>query len=65
MIGYPLSKCFQLNSGLSISFQHNSFRKNLIPRALFCWNARRFLREMDQNINFVEPLVTATRIWSS
>ena len=53
-----------LYSGLKMSFEHNSVRKNLFLSACFCWDSRLSLREMDQNLNFVEPLVMETRTWT-
>ena len=44
-----------------MSFENNSVRKNLFLIACFCWDSRVSLREMDQNFNLVEVLVTATR----
>ena len=42
-----------LYSGFKSSFEHNSFRKNLFPSAISCWDSRHFLRKTDQNFKFV------------
>ena len=39
---------FRLHSGLKMSIEHNSVRKNLFLSACFCWDCRYSLREMDQ-----------------
>ena len=35
-----------------MSFEHNSFRKNLFLSPCFCWDSRLSLREMDQKFKF-------------
>ena len=55
---------FRLYPGLKMSFEHNSVRKTLFQSACFCWDSRFSLREMDQNLNLVEPLVMGTRTLS-
>ena len=47
-----LMSIFRLFPGLKLSFEHNSFRKNLFLSACFCWNSRLSLREMDQKFKF-------------
>ena len=47
-----LISVFRLYSGLKMSFEHNSVRKNLFLSANFCCNSRFFLREMDQKFKF-------------
>ena len=45
-------------------FQNISVRENVFLSACFCWDFRNFLREMDQKLNLVEPLVMGPRTWS-
>ena len=47
-----LMRIFLLYPGLKLSFEHNSFRKNLLLSACFCWDSRLSLREMDQKLKF-------------
>ena len=47
-----LLSIFRLYSGLKVSFEHNSVRKNLFLSACFCWDSRLSLREMDQKHKF-------------
>ena len=47
-----LMSIFRLYPGLKLSFEHNSFRKNLFLSACFCWDSRLFSREMDQKFQF-------------
>ena len=48
-----LMSIFRLHPGLKMSFEHNSFRKNLFLMACFVWDSRLSLREMDQKFNIV------------
>ena len=41
-----------LHPGLKVSYEYNSYRKDLFPSACFCWDSRHSLREMDQNFLF-------------
>ena len=43
---------FRLYSGLKMSFENNSVRKNLFLSACFCWDSRLSFSEMDQKIKF-------------
>ena len=43
---------FRLYSGLKLSFEHYSARKNLFLFACRCWDAILSLREMDYNFKF-------------
>ena len=43
---------FRLYPGFKMSFEKNSFRKNLFLSACFCWDYRLSLREMDQEFKF-------------
>ena len=47
-----LISVFRLYSGLKMTFEHNSVRKNLFPSACFCWDSSLSLCEMDQKIKF-------------
>ena len=47
-----LMSIFRLYPGLNLSFEHNSFRKNLFLSACFCWDSILSLREMDQKFKF-------------
>ena len=47
-----LISIFRLYSGLKMSIEHNSVRKNLFLRACFCWKSKISLREMDQKFKF-------------
>ena len=47
-----LISVFRLYSGLKMSFEHNSVRKNLFLSACFCWDSRLSIREMDQKCKF-------------
>ena len=47
-----LKNIFRLYPGLKMSFEHNSFRKNLFQSACFCWDSRLSLREMDRKLKF-------------
>ena len=47
-----LMSIFPLYSGLKVSFEHNSVRKNIFLSACFCWDSRLCVREMDQKIKF-------------
>ena len=47
-----LMSIFRLFSGLKMSFENNSVRKNLFLSACCCWYSRLSLREMDQKIKF-------------
>ena len=47
-----LMSIFRLYTGLKLSFEHNSVRKNLFLSACFCWDSRLSLREMDENFKF-------------
>ena len=60
-----LMSIFRLYPGLKLSFEHTSGRKNLFLSASFFWDTRLFVREMDQNIYLVEPLVLVARTWFS
>ena len=48
---FPIS-VFRLYSGLKMSIEHNSGRKNLFLSACFCWDSGLSLREMDQKFEF-------------
>ena len=47
-----LMSIFRMYSGLKISFEHNSVRKNLFLSASSCWDSGLSLREMDQKYKF-------------
>ena len=47
-----LMSIFRLYPGLKMSFEDNSFRKNLFRSACFCWDSRFCLREKDQKFKF-------------
>ena len=47
-----LISVFRLYSGFKMSFEHNSFRKNLFLSACFCWDSGRSLQEMDYICRF-------------
>ena len=47
-----LISVFRLYPGLTMSFEHNSVRKNLFSSACFCWDFSLSLHEMDQKIKF-------------
>ena len=47
-----LMSIFRLYSGLEMSFEHNSVRKNLFLSACFCWDSRLSLRDLDQKFIF-------------
>ena len=47
-----LMNIFRLYTGLKLSFENNSVRKNLFLSACFCWDSRLSLREMDQKFIF-------------
>ena len=47
-----LMSIFWLYSGLKLSFEHSSVRKNLLLSAHFCWDSRFSLCEMDQKFKF-------------
>ena len=49
---FVLVNTFRLFSGLTLSFEHNSVRKNLFLIACFCWDSRLSLREMNQEYKF-------------
>ena len=59
-----LMSIFRLYPGLKLSFEHNIVRKNPFLSACFCWDSRLSLREMDQILELVEPLVMGTRNWN-
>ena len=59
-----LMSIFRFYSGLKLSFENNSVCKNLFLSAGFCWDSRLSLREIDQNINLVEPLFMGTQTWN-
>ena len=59
-----LMNIFPLHPGLKMSFEHHGVRKNLFLSACFCWDSRLSLREMEQKLNLVEPLVMETRTWT-
>ena len=48
-----LVSVFRLYSGLKMSFEHNSVRKNLVLSACFCWDSGLSVRELDQKFKFV------------
>ena len=52
-----LLSILQLYPGLKKSFEQNSLRNNLDLSACFCWDSRVSLREMDQKLPLVEPVV--------
>ena len=43
-----LISVFRLYPGLKMTFEHNSFRKNLFLSACFCWDSRLSLHEIYQ-----------------
>ena len=47
-----LISVFRLYPGLKMTFEHNSFRKNLFLSACFCSDSRLSLHEMDQKTKF-------------
>ena len=47
-----LISLFRFYPGFKMSFEHNSFRKNLFLGACFCWDSRLSLREMDEKFEF-------------
>ena len=47
-----LKSTFRMYTGLKMSVEHNSFRKNLFLSACFCWDSRLSLREVDQKVEF-------------
>ena len=47
-----LTSVFCLYPGIKLSFEHNSVRKNLFPKACFCWGSKLSIHEMDQKLNF-------------
>ena len=47
-----LISVFRLYTGLNMSFEHNSVRKNLFLSACFCWDSSLSLGEMDQKFIF-------------
>ena len=47
-----LMSILRLYPGLKLSFEHNSFRKNLFLSPCFRWESRLPLRKMDQKFNF-------------
>ena len=47
-----LMSIFRLYPGLKLTFEHNSVRRNLFLSAVFCWDSRLSLREMDQKLIF-------------
>ena len=47
-----LISVLRLYPGLKMTFEHNSFRKNLFLIACFCWDSRFFLHEMYQKFKF-------------
>ena len=47
-----LISVFRLYPALKMTFKHSSVRKNLFPRAYFCWDSGLSLREMDQKFKF-------------
>ena len=51
-----LMSIFRLYSGLKVSFEHKSVRKNLFLSACFCCDSRLSLREMDQKHKFGETI---------
>ena len=51
-----LISVFRLHPGLKMSFEHNSVRKNLFPRACSCWDSGLSLREMDRKFDFGGPI---------
>ena len=55
---------FRLYPGLTMSFESNSVRKNLVLSACFCWDSRVSLREMDQKFKFGGTIGYGARIWS-
>ena len=55
---------FRLYTGLKMSFEHNSVRKNRFQSARFWWDCRFFYVRWTKNSNLVEPLVMRTRTWS-
>ena len=47
-----LMSIFRLYSGSKLSFEHKSFRKNLLLSACRCWDDRLSLPQVDQKYNF-------------
>ena len=47
-----LMSVFRLYPGFKMSFERNSFRKNLFQSACFCWDSRLSLRGMGQKFEF-------------
>ena len=47
-----LISVFRLYPGMKMTFEHNSFCKNLSLSSCFCWHSRLFLRETDQKLPF-------------
>ena len=47
-----LRSIFRLYTGLKMSVEHKSFRKNLFLSAFFCWDSRLSLREVNQKLKF-------------
>ena len=59
-----LISVFRLYPGYKMSFEHNSFRKNLFLSACFSWDSGLSLREMDNKMNLVDSLVMGTVVWT-
>ena len=51
-----VNSVFRLYTGLKMSFEHNSVRKNLFLSACFCWASGLSLREMEQRFEFGGPI---------
>ena len=47
-----LMSVFRLYSGLKMSLENNSIRKNVFLSACFCWDSRPSLRKIDQKFDF-------------
>ena len=52
MVVFFLISVFRLFTGLKMTFEHNSVRKNLFLSACFCWYSGLSLREMNQKFKF-------------
>ena len=52
-----LIRIFRLYTGLKLSFEPNSIRKNLFLSASFCWDARLSLCDIDQIFKFGGTIV--------
>ena len=60
-----LMSFFWIYPRLEVSFDHNSVRKNPFLSGYFCRISRFFYVRRTKNLSLMEPLVMATRIWSS